>query len=360
MGKRTNTAVWHEKYNRWQINVQKDGQRRGFYSSVPGRTGQREANAKADAWLDEGMDNTGTRAETLLAEFVDSKKATTSKSNWRQIDSMVNKWILPEFGHKKISRVTEHDLQQPIDKAAAAGLSKKTLKNILSIETAFIKFCRKKKCCTLIPEDVTIPKSARLKGKSIMQPHDLIKLFNCIESTYRGKVVFDSYIYAYRFQVSAGLRPGELIGLQWKNLKGRTLEVRRSINQFGEETKGKNENALRNIQLTQMEMDILEAQKALSPAVPENSIFEISTLQGYEKRWERFRNYNGISKVSPYELRHTFVSINKALPAGYLKDVVGHSKDMDTYGIYSHEVDGESESLANNREAILGKILDSK
>lgn len=28
MGKRTNTATWNEKYNRWQINVQKDGYRR--------------------------------------------------------------------------------------------------------------------------------------------------------------------------------------------------------------------------------------------------------------------------------------------------------------------------------------------
>lgn len=31
--------------------MQRDGQRRAFCSSVPGRSGQREANAKADAWL---------------------------------------------------------------------------------------------------------------------------------------------------------------------------------------------------------------------------------------------------------------------------------------------------------------------
>ena len=59
--KRTNTAVWMEKYNRWQIKVQKDGLRKTFYSSTPGRTGQREANAKADAWLDENVDRKSTR-----------------------------------------------------------------------------------------------------------------------------------------------------------------------------------------------------------------------------------------------------------------------------------------------------------
>lgn len=49
--KRTNTAQWVESRNRWQINVQKDGIRKTFTSSKPGRTGQREANAKADKWL---------------------------------------------------------------------------------------------------------------------------------------------------------------------------------------------------------------------------------------------------------------------------------------------------------------------
>ena len=59
MGKRTNTAVWEEKYQRWRIAVQKDGVRKQFYSSTPGRTGQREANAKADQWLDTGTDPRG-------------------------------------------------------------------------------------------------------------------------------------------------------------------------------------------------------------------------------------------------------------------------------------------------------------
>ena len=63
MGLRTNTAVWLPNQQRWQINVQKNGVRRSFTSSKPGRTGQREANAKADAWLDDGNSNTRMRVE---------------------------------------------------------------------------------------------------------------------------------------------------------------------------------------------------------------------------------------------------------------------------------------------------------
>lgn len=47
MKERTNTAKWLEKQNRWQIAVQKDGVRKTFTSSRPGREGQREANPHA-------------------------------------------------------------------------------------------------------------------------------------------------------------------------------------------------------------------------------------------------------------------------------------------------------------------------
>lgn len=77
MSKRTNTAQWEAKYNRWRIAVQKDGVRRQFYSSTPGRTGQREANAKADVWLDTGVNPKGDRVEKLFREWYATQKPTT-------------------------------------------------------------------------------------------------------------------------------------------------------------------------------------------------------------------------------------------------------------------------------------------
>ena len=72
MSKRINTAVWQEKYKRWQINVQKDGIRKSFYSSTPGRTGQREANKKADQWLDGDIQNPSAAVNVLYAAYLES------------------------------------------------------------------------------------------------------------------------------------------------------------------------------------------------------------------------------------------------------------------------------------------------
>lgn len=67
----------------------------------------------------------------------------------------------------------------------------------------------------------------------------------------------------------------------------------------------------------------------------------------YYKAWIRYRDHVGIqAKASPYELRHTFVSITKGLPVGLIKPLVGHSKDMDTFGVYGHEVEGETDTTA--------------
>lgn len=78
MSKRTNTAQWEEKYQRWRIAVQKDGVRKQFYSSTPGRTGQREANAKADRWLDDGIGVKARRVDDLYQEWYATVVKTTA------------------------------------------------------------------------------------------------------------------------------------------------------------------------------------------------------------------------------------------------------------------------------------------
>ena len=80
MGKRTNTAQWVESTQRWRVSVQKDGVRKQFYSSRPGRTGQREANAKADAWLDDGIDAHSSRVCDAGKLWLHEMETTTSIS----------------------------------------------------------------------------------------------------------------------------------------------------------------------------------------------------------------------------------------------------------------------------------------
>lgn len=356
MGKRINTAVWLEKYNRWQIKVQKDGKRRTFTSSKPGRNGQREANRKADEWLDDGLDGENLRVFDLYELYKARIKETTSLGNYRNIETYGTVWIVPIIGALRISKLTEANLQKVIDKAYAKGLSKKSLGNIRATLISFVKYCRKNKWTALFPEDLTIPQGARLREKKILQPSDISALFTTDTRILRGKPIFDDYVYAYRFQVLTGLRPGELIGLRWSDVDENDVFIKRSINIYGEETQGKNENAIRHFVLSPLARKILNDQRSLSTS---ESVFEIASTKSYWKRWKSYCESNNIQRTSLYELRHTFVSVVKALPEGQIKAIVGHSRNMDTFGTYSHEVEGELQETADRINDLFEAIIGS-
>lgn len=64
-----------------------------------------------------------------------------------------------------------------------------------------------------------------------------------------------------------------------------------------------------------------------------------------------------MTETTPYELRHTFVSINDEMPSGLKKMVVGHSQSMDTEGIYGHRKQGDMEKAASYVDRAFGDIL---
>ena len=342
--KRINTATWVEARKRWQINVQKDGVRKTFTSSTPGRTGQREANAKADEWLKSGVLSAKTTIQSLYDEFTEESREISSTAVMVHIESYGKHYIGPIIGKRKISAVCDNDIQSVLNKMAAKGLSKKTIQDCKGIIFKFLKWCRQKKYTDYRPDSVAIPAGTRYKGKRVLQPNDISLLLTCDKTFMKGKEIFEPLIYAFRFEVFTGVRPGELRGLKREDINGNSVNVKRSINGYGETTKGKNENAVRSFIMSEQAAEALQEQLKQSP----NSeyLFDLPPKETYLKRWQRFCNHNGMTKISLYEMRHTFVSVVKLLPEGEVKSIVGHSQNMDTFGVYGHELLGEDEKTA--------------
>lgn len=116
----------------------------------------------------------------------------------------------PLIGRKKVSSLTEYDLKNIVDVAYSKGLSKKTLTSLCYDLKSFCKWMRLKRISTLHPEDLKPPAGARNSVKMILQPSDVLKLFNIDTTLLRGRTVADEYVNAYRFQVVTGLRPVRL------------------------------------------------------------------------------------------------------------------------------------------------------
>lgn len=369
--KRTNTAKWIDEKQVWRIDVQKNKVRRSFYSSTPGRAGQREANRKADEWL-EREEGTKERENITFLEasqkWEASLKQRTSKAHWRPAISRIENWAIPVIGHYLIKNVTEQSLQDVIDAAyKKGGLSAKTLKNLRGDLTNLMKFCRKSGYTTLRPEELEMPKQAKRSKKKVLRKEDMQRVFSCENTSHRGKEVPDRHIYAYRLMISEGLRPGELLALEWPCVRGGYMQIKRAYNDDKEITDGKNANAARTIKLSEYGAQAIEGQKALlrregiiSPLLFPDENGMHTDQEVFRNAWYRYCAHNGIEKITPYELRHTFVSVTKDMPEGLKKIIIGHSKNMDTEGIYSHEFEGDRELAAAYITQSFDKVLKGK
>lgn len=362
---RKNEAKWYEKYKYWKIQVQKEGQRKPFYSSTKGKKGKIEAERKADAWLDNSTDRKNARMGDAWEEYLEDVKLLKSRSEYIQTEQLGRLWILPDLKHKYVRSISSQDWQRIINTAYKAGKYKKTLMNIRGKITNFCKFARKAQYTEQPPIDLVIPKDAPVKEKSILQPDALITLFTSDWEIWRGRKRKAFYINAFRLDAVLGLRKGELCGLKWEDVEDDMLFIRRAINYLNEETDGKNKNAKRNMVLADMAKQLLAEQSALlkehgliSPYIfPHEKGQRVNPAHVYDA-WCRYKTTHSLGDVDMQGLRRTMVSVIKNdMPLDMAKRIVGHSKDMDTYGIYGRQIDGELEQAANIIDQAFGKLL---
>lgn len=311
---------------------------------------------------------------TLLDQFLEHKKMSVSAAAYRKIRTNVNCYIRPKIGKKKISQLSEIDLQKIIDYAYlhpaadwCGKLAQKSLNTLRANITGWLKFCRMSRATTLRGESLTLPKGAKKPNKTILPLEDLLTLFRSTETAYYGKPLTDWYIHAYRVEVLTGMRPGELLGLQWGDISKGIIHIRRSINNDGLVTDGKNENAKRSIAVTPLIAEELAAQKQQlkDAGLKSKWIFPdwdglLVQQQMYRKNWYRYLAHNGMKKIIPYELRHTFISICDEMPLSLKQKVVGHSKNMDTEGVYGHLKQGDVQRAGQYTEAAFRRLLDGE
>lgn len=363
---RKNEARWIESRQRWQINVQAEGERRTFTSSVPGTKGKVAAERKADEWLSSFLNSENTPAGKLMDGYVEAVKGRSTGAAYEQNEKFVRLYIKPVIGAKKMSRITAGDLQDVLDRCySQKHLSAKTIKGVRGTISGWLKWCRMHKYSSLVAEGLSIPVGAAPSKRTILMPDALETLFAISTTTSHRKIKDEPYIWAFRFAVVTGLRPGEIVGLQNSDIKDNRYIIRRAINEDGKITSGKNDNARRSGELSEIANWILEQQRIslaqaghLSKFVFPDEDGDYISQKKYYSHWKRYCAYHGIEEgTKPYELRHTFCSVNDEMPDGLKKRIMGHSKSMDTEGVYGHLKAGDLQRAAGYIDAAFSSYI---
>ena len=340
-----NTPKWDGE--RWRIRFMQEGRAFSFSSKTPGPKGRKEVMAKFDKWYySEGTgEKTVSRVASEFLEDVAARRGASSEA-YTQYERYIRLYIAPRCGSRKICKMTLRDWQRIINEAQGAKkpLSEKTLKSLRGIIMGIIKFGYQDYQCELLRGDLYIPRG-RYKGeKEILQNYDIKKLLEPSDLWYHP---------LFCFLLLTGMRPGEALGLQVSDFSYNRVTIRRAINAKKQITEGKNENARRVIPIGELADGILRQTIRRNEEMnldtewifcsPDGSQGNQSTMRNH---WNQLKKERGLPG-SVYSLRHTFISMMKSvLPEQSIKDVVGHSVSMDTFGTYGHIIEGEDKKIA--------------
>lgn len=358
MNERKNEASWSESRLRWRIQVQRNGERRAFYSSTKGRKGKLETERKADEWLAGGQKRE-MRVGELCRIYLDTIDTGHSSCHRLREKSTINTWILPYWEHIKTDALTNLDYREAIFRPTKCDppRSKRTCGHIKSVIYALYKTARMAKAEMDAPFNLPLPKSAPTKEKRVLTSEEFRRLLT------EGSEMW--YIHAFRFIAALGLRRGELCALKNSDLDGNLLTISRSINNRLETTAGKTAAAHRQIFLPKLARQIVRDQRKQMMTAGIRSEWLFCNTRGDQinpnalyNRWLIVREKLDLPPISIHELRHTLIStIKNDMELPLIKSVVGHTAKMDTLGVYGHDTGDDAEIAAAEMDSIFERIL---
>lgn len=344
--------------HRWRIQARKDGKRYSFSSSIAGVRGRRDVIAKYERWLyGEGTGN--KTVGKIMTEYLDDVKMRCGAESpaYEQYECYIRLYIAPVCSQKKMCKMTLRDWQAVINNAHGENkpLSEKTLKNLRGIINALIKFGYEDYQCEPLRGSLYIPKGHSKKEKEVLDRDEVRRLMEPSRLWYHP---------AFVLGVLTGLRPSEILGLQVGDIKGNRLYIKRAINARGHITSGKNENARRMVPIGELASGIIRKtiQRNEEHNLHTEWIFcspdgSQGKQNGMRKHWSKLKAERNLSGTV-YSLRHTFISLMKnVMPESMIKDIVGHSTSMDTFGTYGHILSGDARQAASIIDLTLGDNL---
>ena len=316
-------------------------------------------------------DSSMTMKEWLYKWLEVYKSGTIRESTMKSYRHMVDFYILPYIGKKKILEVTPFELQRLYTRLKKSGRVNKATKKgeelsdtmVRSIHFLLHQAMEDAKNARMIPfnptEKLTIPKS-NYKPKTILDDSQLKAFLEEIKKETRW------YAFFYT-EITTGLRRGEICGLKWSDFDAETgaLNIVRTLHaKSGNLIEGdtKTEQGKRKIMLPDTTAELLRMRKAtansqwifpnfLKPDEPVNPSSAYTELKKILKN-------AGLPAIRFHDLRHTFAT--HALTGGVdpktLSGILGHTNASFTLDTYTHVTGDMQEKAAEIVGDFIGDI----
>ena len=351
---------WSPSLQKWHIDIYSGTKRiKTFWSGKPGIQGKQEVLRKYEAYVGGNDDNITVYGEFM--RFLADYKVRVLPETYEDVRRRSNTYILPKIGARRFRTTRITDYQNVLNTATkqdGSPLSKKSLSNIKGIIVLFLKFAERDGLNVPLYGSLCVPKGSPTVGKQIIPLNAVKRLM----SDYEANTDMCYFLFYFRFLLTTGMRPGEALALRYSNIdENGFVTIRQSLNTHYRFTEGKTENAQRRFKLPKEAIKAVEDQKKFTGWLESEYIFcgydgEPAHQNTVYRAWKKLAQKIGAENTSLYSFRHSFVSYyGSSLPLPYLKTIVGHSVNMNTYHYY-HDSDKQTEQAASILDSVNEKL----
>lgn len=269
----------------------------------------------------------------LCERYLNYKKKRIKESSMRALSDAIYKRIIPEIGDLKLESLESEDIENMMENIAS-GVSKKRANSILKHLSALIDFGVNRRKIAYNPAKAIDYYKVRKATHNVLSWSEVLKLLDTCPEDAKVKCALAAL---------AGLRRGEVFGLEWKNVdfKEHFIYVRKQL-QDGIVKDPKTENAVRDVPM----LDLLE--NMLREWGQNSKHLGYLFVHGHGKRQQaeywtkvvfpKLVKEASITPVTFHELRHTFGTLcaAKGVPVQDTAKYMGHSNIQITYRYYYH------------------------
>lgn len=281
----------------------------------------------------------------ITEEWKEEKKKYVKKSTYAAYQLLIQNHIKPYFGD--LYEVNEEKIQQFVFDKLDAGLSEKTIRDIIIVLKMILKFGIKNGYLEYVQIDAKFPSKQEKKDLDVLSKADQKKFMEHLRNnfTFKNLGIF--------ICLSTGMRIGEICGLRWCDVDTAegVIKVRHTLQRIyiiESETRHtellldtpKTANSVRDIP---MSSELLKMLKSLNKVVNENYYVISNDIKPIEPR--TYRNYYkklckqlDIPELKFHGLRHSFATRCIESKADYktVSVLLGHSNISTTLNLYVH------------------------
>ncbi|MDQ3299243.1 MAG: site-specific integrase [Myxococcota bacterium] len=162
-------------------------------------------------------------APNFMAGYLPDQKPSERKAKNQILDGH----ILPALGHLQLDQIVQSDVDALVAREIKRGISKKTINNRLAVLSSLLKYAHENKLIAKPTLRLFLKRKGAAKDAPIVAVtrDDVAKLL--------AAATDDRYRTAILLASEAGLRIGEVLGLQWGDIKAGELKVRRAVDSDG-------------------------------------------------------------------------------------------------------------------------------